>query len=208
MDTSRLDPDAPVLPPRQRGLTLVELVVALAILGVAMAALLPEAGNWMRGLSVRNAGESMRAGIERARMEALRRNTLVSFWLVTDSNKALSSACDVSVNGSSWVVSSANPAGKCGATPSTTDDPRLVDGWSSAEGGSNVVVQGMDANGASASSVTFNSLGQVLSTGSQLARIDIGHSSPGTRNLRVQIDAGGSVRMCDPNVDSNDPRKC
>lgn len=207
MDAQRRDRGVPS-PFRQRGLTLVELIVALTILGLALAALLPEVGSWMRGLAVRNAGESMRSGIERARMEALRRNTLVSFWLINDSSKSLSNGCEVSVSGSSWVVSGADPGGKCGADPSKIDDPRLVDKWSSAEGARGVLVQGLNGAGGATSSVTFNSLGQVLSSGSQLARIDIAHGTAGTRSLRVQIDTGGSVRLCDPNVGNNDPRKC
>jgi type IV fimbrial biogenesis protein FimT len=71
-----------------------------------------------------------------------------------------------------------------------------------------VQVAGIDSAGSATSSVTFNSLGQVLSSGSQLAQIDLSHTVTGTRALRVRIEAGGSVRMCDPNVDADDPRKC
>jgi type IV fimbrial biogenesis protein FimT len=184
-----------------RGVTLIELVVALAILGIALAAMLPEAGAWMRGLAVRNAAESMRAGLERARMEALRRNTSVSFWLVSD-------ACALSTTGPSWAVSVLDPSDHCSATPSTSDSPMLVEYWSASDGAKGVQVAGIDSAGSATSSVTFNSLGQVLSSGSQLAQIDLSHTVTGTRALRVRIEAGGSVRMCDPNVDADDPRKC
>jgi type IV fimbrial biogenesis protein FimT len=194
--------------PSQRGLTFIELVVVLAIVGFALAAMAPDVSSWMRNLATRNAGESLRAGLERARMEALRRNANVSFWLVNDSAKTLSSACVLSANGPSWVVSVASPSGKCDASPSTSVDPMLVDRWSAAEGAAGVQVQGQDVTAAATSSVTFNSLGQVLGTGSQLARIDLTHSTPGVRSLRVQIDAGGSIKLCDPNVDVTDPRKC
>lgn len=193
---------------QQQGLTFIELVVVMAILAFTVAAMAPEVGSWMRNLSTRNAGESLRSGLERARMEALRRNTNVSFWLVNDSAKTLSSACILSSNGPSWVVSVSSPSGKCDATPSTTADPMLIDRWSAAEGAIGVQVAGQDLNAAATSSVTFNSLGQVLGTGSQLARIDVSHSTPGVRVLRLQIEAGGSIRLCDPNVDVTDPRKC
>jgi len=193
----------------QRGVTLIELVVVLAIMGFAFAAMLPDVSTWMRGLAVRSAAESMRAGLERARMEALRRNASVSFWLVSDAaGKSLSNSCSLATTGPSWVVSVLSPDGKCAATPSATDDPMLVESWSAADGAKGVEVQGIDGAGAATNSVTFNSLGQVLGSGSQLAQLDFSHAVPGARALRIRIEAGGSVRMCDPNVDANDPRKC
>lgn len=194
--------------PAQSGVTLIELLVALTILGVALAAVLPSVSDWLRGLAVRNAGESVRAGVEKARMEALRRNSPMAFWLVNDTSKTLSNGCVSSSSGPSWVVSVNSPEGKCDASPSTTDDPLLADKWSAADGSTGVVVQGVDANGTATDSVTFTSLGQVLAAGSQLARIDITHSTPGVRALRVLVLPGGSVRMCDPNVAADDPRKC
>jgi type IV fimbrial biogenesis protein FimT len=187
---------------------MIELVVVLAIFGFTLAAVLPEVGAWMRSLSVRNSGEAIRSGVERARMEALRRNANVTFWLVSDSSKTLSSSCALSTSGPSWVVSGADPSGKCDVAPSATVDPRLVDRWSAADGGINVQVAGANGAGVAANSVTFNSVGQVLSSGSQLARVEISHSVPGVRGLRVQIDPGGSTRLCDPNVPAGDPRKC
>lgn len=201
-------PRSVALRPAQRGLTFLELVVVLAILGLTMAAIAPEVTTWMRNLGVRNTGEAMRAGLERARMEALRRNTNVTFWLVADSNKALSNGCVRSVTGPSWVVSVADPSGKCGVAPSTTEDPMLIDSWSAAEGGRGVQVEALDANSGAQGSVTFNSLGQVQATGNPIARIAISNATPGTRSLRVQVDMGGSIRLCDPNVDAADPRRC
>lgn len=192
----------------QGGVTLIELIVALVILGLALAAALPQASDWMRNLAVRNAGESLRAGIERARLEALRRNSPMSFWLVNDSAKTLSSSCVLSSSGPSWVVSVNDPAGKCDVDPSTTTEPLIVDKWSAAEGSAGVTLTGVDGAGGAIDSVTFTSLGQVLATGSQLARIDVNHSTPGVRALRVLIQPGGSVRLCDPNVAADDPRKC
>ncbi len=192
----------------QAGVTLVELMVALTILGLALAAALPEAANWMRGMAVRNAAESVRAGLEKARLEALRRNTTIGFWLVSDSSASLTNGCSLSAAGPSWVVSAASPDGKCAAEPSRTADPQLVDKWSAAEGSRGVELAGVDGQGGAVASATFDSLGQVLRTGSQLARIDVSHSTAGVRPLRVVIQQGGSVRLCDPNVAADDPRRC
>ncbi|MCV2356196.1 GspH/FimT family pseudopilin [Paucibacter sp. B2R-40] len=207
MNTLRRRSGAP-LHAFDQGFSLIELVVVIAILGFAMAAVLPEVGSWMRSLAVRNSAESLRSGIERARMEALRRNTNVSFWLVSESAKTLSNSCVLSNSGPSWVVSGADPAGKCGSEPSRTEDPMLIEKWSAADGSSGAILTSVDSDGTSAGSVTFNSLGQVLSTGTQIARIDVEHSASGVRTLRVEIEPGGAVRVCDPAVDASDPRHC
>lgn len=191
-----------------RGFTLIELLITVTILATALAVLMPSVTTWVRNLAVRSSAESIRAGIEKARLEALRRNVPMGFWLVSDTSRTLSAACTLSSSGPSWVVSGVNPAGKCQASPSQTDDPLLVEKWSGAEVPGSVQVAAVDANGAAATSVSFNSLGQAQTTGTPIVRIDITSSTAGVRGLRVMVQAGGSVRMCDPNVDSSDPRKC
>lgn len=192
-----------------RGVTLIELMVALCILATTLYAMLPEVTNWVRGTYVRNSAESIKAGIERARMEALRRNMAMSFWLVTDpGGKALTNACQVTSTGNSWVVSGLSPDGKCATAPSTTADPQLVERWSSVDGAGAVSVTATDANGQAASRITFTSLGQVSAAAGSASQIDISHPSGKTRALRITVDAGGSVRTCDPSVGGSDPRRC
>lgn len=194
---------------RASGVTLVELMVVISILGFTLYAMLPGVSSWVRGLSVRNSAESIKAGIERARMEALRRNTAMSFWLVAEpGGKGLSNACGVSDTGTSWVVSGLNPDGKCTAEPSMTGDPQLVERWASSDGANKVQVLSRDANGQAADHVTFTSLGQVSAAAGSASSIDISHVNGGTRALRVTIDAGGAVRMCDPAAGGSDPRRC
>lgn len=195
---------------RARGVTLVELMVALAIFVLTLVALLPDAIGWVQGIGVRNVAESIRSGIEKARLEALRRNADMSFWLVSSGeDKPLDNGCEISSAGVSWVISVADPSGNCLAAPSTTVQPLLVERWSGTEGGYKIRVSAEDGVGNAASSVTFNQLGQVRTTGSQVAIIDVTHSTAsGARRLRVQVLAGGAVRMCDRDVAAGDPRAC
>jgi type IV fimbrial biogenesis protein FimT len=188
----------------QRGVSFIEVVVAMALLFILVATVMPDMSSWLRSLKVRNAAESVRNGIERARVEALRSNQNVSFWMVSDAAKTLSDACALSSSSASWVVSLASPAGKCSRAISTTTDPMIVEKFSSADGASAVTV----AANAGAQSVTFNGFGQVVQTGTPITTVDFSLTDGGARALRVMVAAGGAVRMCDPAVAATDARAC
>lgn len=189
-----------------RGLTLIELVVVLALLGIALVAALPSISSWMRNLQLRSSAESIRAGVERARMEALRRNTQMGFWLVNDSAGALTANCALSTSGPAWVVSIEDPSSKCGVAPSASVSPRAVDGWAPGPSANTVQVAAIDAAGDSASSAVFNSLGQLQAGG--IVRIDVTDANGQATALRIMVSSSGSVRMCTPSAPSGDPRQC
>lgn len=194
---------------RSRGLTIIELVVTMVVLGLMMAAVVPTATGWMRGLRVRSAAESLRAGVELARMEALRRNGQVSFWLVSvGSSRVPDDSCALSTSSASWVVSVVDPSSACGAAPSLTDTPQLVQRSQAAESAGDVSVTALSADGTASNRVTFNGLGQVIATGSPLQTIDVSASVSGSRRLRVVVEPGGAIRMCDRDVGATDPRAC
>jgi type IV fimbrial biogenesis protein FimT len=193
---------------RSRGFSLVELVVAVAILGLALAASMPLIVDWTRNMAIRNAAESLKGGIEKARQVALRRNADMTFWLVSDASKVMTNACLLSVAGPSWVIAKLNPEGQCDKLASETEEPRIVEKWSAAEGANKVSLLTADETGAVANQLVFNSLGQV-SAANQLTQIDITHADGGdVRPLRLLIGRAGSIRLCDPSVAAGDTRAC
>lgn len=194
---------------RSRGLTLIELAVTMVVLGLMMAAVVPTATSWMRGLRVRNAAESLRAGVETARMEALRRNSQVSFWLVTvGSSRVPDDSCALSSSSPGWVISVVDPSSACGAAASLTDSPQLVQRSQASESASDLSVSALGSDGTASNHVTFNGLGQVITTGAPMQTIDVSASVTGGRRLRVVVEPGGAIRMCDRDVGSTDPRAC
>lgn len=194
---------------RQRGFTLVEVMVTLVILIFLIALAAPMAIDWLQNVKLRTAGESLRSGIERARIEALKRNTTVSFWMVADPNSRVpGNSCNLSSTSAAWVVSVQDPSGACGATPSLVDAPQLAQRSVALENLEGVTVSAVDATGAGATRVTFTGFGQVDPNASRIQMIDLAQVNGNGQVLRVGIDAGGSVRMCDPNAVSNDPRRC
>jgi type IV fimbrial biogenesis protein FimT len=196
-------------PAGQRGFNLIEAVVTVSVLGLLVAAGAPSMVDWMRSTRVRTLAEATQNGLQRARTEALKRNQVVTFWLVSPNNTASpDNGCALASDSAAWVVSLDNPAGACAADPSVSTAPRIVEVWGPGEAGSNIVVAGLAADGATpATSISFNGYGQRVGTGA-LANIDVSTADLTSRKLRIQISATGGVRMCDRGAVAPDPRTC
>jgi type IV fimbrial biogenesis protein FimT len=204
-----------VRPRVSSGFSLIELMITLAVLGMMFMIALPSMGTWLQNTQIRTSADAMQAGLQLARAEALKRNTTVRFQLVD----TLTSGCTVSATGRNWVVSLADTSGECDEPASETAAPQIIQKRSSAEGSPNAVVT---ATGGS--SVWFNGLGRTVQPPTApvaLTQINITNPNNGAcktlagnepmRCLRITVNAGGTVRMCDPAVDPadvTDPRRC
>ncbi|TFZ09043.1 GspH/FimT family pseudopilin [Ramlibacter humi] len=192
---------------RALGFSLVEVMLAVAVLALILGLGFPSVAELIRNTQTRALAESLQNGVQKARAEALKRNRNVTFWLVTPAVGTPDATCTLSAASGSWVVSLDNPATKCNVAPSPTSDPRIVE--LQANRASNLTVAAADAGGNAVSSVTFNGFGLPVNTGSApIGRINITHQQSGARQLRVEISAGGGVRMCDRDVGSTDTRAC
>ena len=192
----------------QRGVTLIEMMIGLAIVALVLFVAVPSFGIFLQNSQIRNAAGSALDGLQLARNEAIRRNSPVRFQFVSN----LTAACVLSTTSLAWVVSQADPTGACNAAPSDTVAPQLIQSRSATEGTSNARV-----TVAGASTVVFTGLGRVLGAG--ITQIDVTNTSGtciyadptnGTmRCMRILVSSGGQSRMCDPQVTAaNDPRKC
>ncbi len=206
------------MPRRPGGFTLVELIVTMAVLGLLAMAVAPSVADWLRNTRVRGAAESMLAGLQRARSEALRSNETVTFWLVAGSDdRVVDDTCALSSAAGSWVVSRQDPVGACGTTPSPTTAPQVVESHAAGDNFAGIAVAASNAAAAAAECVRFNGFGRVVAadvlpadncrTPSQIATIDVSHSA-GSRRLRLVVSPSGSVRMCDRDTSGTDPRAC
>lgn len=197
-----------------------EMIVAMAILGVLLGLALPSFAEWMRNAKIRTITESIQNGLQLARAEAVRRNTVVRFQLVD----VTTNACALSTTGPNWVVSLDNVAGKCATAASETADPRIVQLKSHAEGGNNntVLAAALAGGGAAQSSIMFDGLGRVTPVPAANIEIDVSNDTPGlsclvagesggrtkSRCLRVVVTAGGQIRMCDPALPAGNAQAC
>jgi type IV fimbrial biogenesis protein FimT len=190
---------------KQRGFTVIEVVIVVAVIGFLLAAAAPSASAWIRNSRIRTAAESIAVGLQQARNEAVRRNQPVSFFLVSDTDPtAMSNSCALSATSSGWVVALASPAAKC-----ATDRDAFIALRPPGNTASGLSVAAEDSSAAAATTVTFNGYGQV-SNAVPISCIRI--TSPidaSARALNIAVNSGGQVRMCDPKVtDASDPRKC
>ena len=122
--------------PAPRGVTLIELAVVVALVALLLLAIIPSASTWIRNIQIRNVATSLQTGLQKARAEAMRRNTNVRFSLVRLSDSAvMDDSCVVDDDGSSWVVSLDDPGGKCGTVVDETTAPRILDKQATGGGG-------------------------------------------------------------------------
>ena len=101
------------------GFSLIELMVALAVLGLLLALAMPMFGTMIQNSRIRTSAEAIQNGLQLARAEAVRRNQQVRFQMTS----SVDAACALSASGSNWVVSingtaSGDPTGACNSAPS------------------------------------------------------------------------------------------
>jgi type IV fimbrial biogenesis protein FimT len=198
-----------------RGFTIVELMTVLVVFALLLFVAIPNIASWMNNVRVRTTAETIASGINQARVEAIKRNMTVSFWLVTASaasSAVLDATCVRSTASSSWVVSLDDPTGQCEQSPSATTAPRIVSSNAAGSNGTSVQIAAVDLSSTASSVVAFNGYGQPVTGvgGLSIQHIDVSSSTAGSRRLRLEISTGGDVRMCDRDVvfTSTDPRKC
>lgn len=200
-----------------RAFTLIELMIVVTLVALLLTLAAPSITIWLQNLKVRNVGESFVNGLQLARMEAMRRNSRVTFSMVsgTDAN------CTLSATSPSWVVAQGGVlpdalVGKCNAAMVEAGGD-VIQKNSAGPALKGTTIAATDANGAPAQCLTYDGLGQIPSQGSiacanPIGRIDISSPVSGTAPLRVVINQAGQVRLCYPDTDNKlsatDPRKC
>jgi type IV fimbrial biogenesis protein FimT len=172
------------------GVTLIEMLIGVAILGILLMLGLPELRSWIADMQVKAAAQSVASGLQAARSEAIRRGTRVNFTFTTGSNW-------------SWKV----------VLPNATSDP--VRQGTASEGGATTK---LTLTGLTGTSIAFSSLGRPVKTGGRESACSAGEgqcyftvaqAAGGGLALQVMLEPGGSIRVCNPQINvTGDPRVC
>lgn len=172
---------------RQRGLTLVELMVTIGILALLLFLAAPDFRTWILNTRVRTVAEALQNGVRQAQAEAVRRNRTVVFFL-TNAEPGIGAAS--AVNGVNW--------GMRTIPLLPTEDPVFVRGGAFSD-----VAQGVTI-ASPVAAICFNPAGQqvaVVAEGCAPAVTDFDVNGPAgateLRRLRIIVALGGRTRMCD-----------
>ncbi len=174
----------------QQGFSLIEMLIAIAILAILAAIALPSYTQMIQNSRIRTAAESIQNGLQMARAEAVKRNAKVKFQLNADS---------------SWVV--CEVAKVADACPGVEE----IQSRSTSEGSTaDVTVTVVPAGN---TKVVFTGLGLIELDANPFSRVDVDMSelvmsAELSRDLRILVGTGGSTRMCDPHRPVTDPRAC
>lgn len=178
------------------GFTLIELMIGITILAISLMLGIPSFSEWIQNSQIRTTASSMQAGLQKARMEAIRRNALVEFRLSSNLGNA---------GGTGWSIHIASTATEIESQPDAGSSSGIT--VSALPGTATRIT--FDGSGRGRTNPATNLDGSAL-----LTQIDVDTtklSAAASRDLRVVIGTGGSIRLCDPDPkisSSDDPRKC
>jgi len=166
----------------QRGFTIIELMIGIGLIAILSMMAVPAFQHWIANMNIRNAAEGALNGFQLARAEAVRRNVAVQLTMT---------------GGSKWSITTAQLGEPI--------QERAEEGSDTAE---------VTITPVGASKLTFNGMGWVINNldgTASITTVDVKSATlPGseTRPLRVFVTTAGATKMCDPAVNSPDPRAC
>ena len=167
---------------KSAGFTLIEMMIVVVIMAIVSSIAYPSFRDMIINSQVRNATESIVNGLQKARAEAVARNTNVSFTLGT---------------GTSWTVDVVSPAS-------------TIETRNSGEGSAIVTRITTPATSTTVTFNNFGGVATANAAAPTvpLTQVDL-TATNADKPLQVQILTGGNTRMCDPSLSySSNPRGC
>lgn len=198
---------------RQRGFTLIELMITITLLGILTMLAAPAMSEWMRNSRVRSVADLLQNSLRTAQTEAQRlsRQTVMALTNTEDIRaETVGTIAAVAATGPTAGIARYSVTA---VVPLLTDEVlRFVEAGKASGVANDVTITAVRTDtGGAVNAVCFNSVGRLvanatpgINTATCVAapmRFDItipGVAAGGVRPLRVELDLGGRVRMCDP----------
>ena len=163
----------------ERGFTLIELMITLSVFAVLIVLALPSFNQWIANTKIHSTTESVLAGFQLARTEAVRLNRGVRMTLNADTSWSVTEVI-------SGIVVQTRPSAEGSANTAMTVTP--------------VAATTVDFNGLGRVT-NLTPIAQVDVDSTVIPAAE-------TKELRITINTGGTARACDPSHPSSDPRGC
>lgn len=200
----------------QRGITMIEVMVSVAIVAIALAIGIPSLSTWLQNSQVKTTAESLLTGLQLARAEAVRQNNLAQFTLT--GNAAGTPEWKI-------VTASSSVPGSFAATDGATQ----IQVATASEMGANARIGVNSASWWAATGCCTTSIAAGTGTGSNpnvvfdafgratgITRIDVTSTadagSPANevayRRRVILISPSGTSRLCRPSLASSNPQGC
>jgi type IV fimbrial biogenesis protein FimT len=188
----------------QKGFSVIELMIAVAIVAVVTALAFPSYKAWIQNTKIRTSAESILNGLQIARAEAVKRNASVKFCLGTVNPDCIPV---VPLTNSNWVVG-CDVVVAAPVAPAVTplECPAVIQSRSTGEDASSAITVGTTP--AATAKVVFNNLGTVAPAPTTFAVTVPASVLADARTLNVTLGVGGNGRMCDPALPATDRRAC
>lgn len=171
----------------QRGLTLVELAVTMALVGILVGIAVPNFSSWQANSRIRASADTIHAGLRLARAESITRNASITFTLQANGN---------------WTVSCTTVTASCPANIHSRPGAEVRGALSL------VAMQRNDSTVTGDATVVFDSLGRPDAVDASLRRVDVTVPSTTSRPLRIMLTDLGQTRLCDPAATGGTPTAC
>lgn len=179
----------------------------MTLFAILMFLAMPMMQELISNTKVRTTADTVQNGLRQAKAEAIRRSKTTAFFLTDDTTfanvgqnapadevKVATTAADTNrVDGKHWGIFTASGHGK---------SAQLIEAGLQTDSNTQVRIRGPQA-------VCFNSMGRLIARDDlEIGDVECKASSipsnfdirmnDGTRNLRITVSPGGSIRMCDP----------
>lgn len=193
-------------PMHPRGFSIIEVMVALGIIAILLMFVAPDAATWIQNTRLRSSAEAVASCLQTARLEAIKRNTVVSCQMTDPVSSAWNVCLYDQVNNVCL----------------TTAGAVLASRGASEDGG--ITAFGLDTTMSSSASAlavgynmpgaaTFDSFGRLFTNAPNNAmRVDVRNPTlpyADERRLTIYITLGGQIRMCDPKLSkATNPMGC
>lgn len=191
----------------QRGISMIEVMVAVAILAIMIGIGVPSLTSWMQNTQVRATAESLLSAIQLARAEAVRQNMRAQLLLTDSGGKA------------SWtaIIESSSAPGTFPASNTIQTGSSKEAGQNARLGVSTDILAGQNfavaiSGGSGMSSnpppgIIFDAFGRVATDSTanaavtRITRIDVTNSTaPQARRMVITVSDAGLPKMCDPSM--------